>query len=174
MISYVEEVTGKTVICRDTDIWKQEEGEIHIYCEDGVLDMEGLLHELSHYIVATEQERQAPNLMLGDHHTKVYDVEMGEERRGFSIDHHRSMIREHQARFLEYVLFEDLYSKPELADEYSQVSNNPEVGWYEGLRTPQEESIRQTIRRRMAKTGVQWDELKDVVSTTDMGQICSS
>lgn len=168
LIEYTECVTGKLII-RKEGVWSQEDTEIRVHVEDGKLDMEGLLHELAHYAVATKKERKAPNLMLASHHTQLFDPDIGEVRDGHTIDYHRSRLREHQARFLEYRVFEELSQyTPEGIDQMTVPDNNPDVEWFHDLSDLQRQSIKETIQPRMECADVEFEELCEVVSETDM------
>lgn len=61
LIFLVRKVTGKDVVF-DWGSWGQTEREIEV--PEG--DLEGLLHELGHWVVASPTERKWPNLLLDE------------------------------------------------------------------------------------------------------------
>jgi len=98
LIEYTEEVTGKEVEWSDERWYQTEEC---IYVDAG--DLEGVFHELAHWMVALPEEREAPNLMLTDGLSDIWKD--GKVRCPTSTDIKRSVRRERQARMLQYHTF---------------------------------------------------------------------
>lgn len=60
LVDFVERVTRKEVV--EVGEWYQDEETIYV----DYADLEGLLHELGHWVAASDREREWPNLMLDE------------------------------------------------------------------------------------------------------------
>lgn len=93
LIALAEEITGKKVESRLDNFWAQEDHVI--YVPEG--DENGLLHEILHWLVASDAERTWPNLALDYDDVSVNEA-LPEADRLPEIDPVR---RERQTCFLE-------------------------------------------------------------------------
>lgn len=129
------------------------------------MDLEGLFHELAHWIVAMETERKAPNLMLTDLGMEMYHPGRGESIIPRVVDLDRSIRREKQAIFLQcWVFGQTARFSPSDVFRFAFVSHShtPE-GWYGELGKRVRAARKGVVRSRMQKVGVQLEELVQMV-----------
>lgn len=94
LIAIAERVTGKRVNLSEDYMWLQEEDAIFVPAGDE----EGLLHEILHWVVASDEERTWPNLALDDDDIEINEQLPPEDQLGYTPD---SEARERQACWLE-------------------------------------------------------------------------
>jgi hypothetical protein len=106
LVELAQKITGKTTRF-ERCTWYQSELEITI----PITDPQGLLHEICHWIVATEAERTWPNLFLDwdEYHVQLEDAGRSIPKQDHVILEARSHdehvnIRERQACYIEKLL----------------------------------------------------------------------
>lgn len=170
LVRYIEELTGKEVEKRN-GWWYQTKDKIIVSSKEGFagIDLEGLIHECCHWIVATDFERRAPNLMLcGEEVEKepdVYDPNLGKERMPERQDAIRSKKREHQAYFLAFYLFDrsdklDVYwieNERQIIEKYSYVD------WYREFSQQKRASWIGVVKRKADVVGCDLDEFQRAI-----------
>lgn len=97
LVRLAEDVTGKRVELGGSWFWAQDEDAI--YVPDG--DEEGLVHEVLHWVVASDSERTWPNLAL-DAYDEAINAQLPPEERLEVID---VDARERQCCYLERKVF---------------------------------------------------------------------
>lgn len=93
-------ITGKKVTLGGSYGWWQDEGKIFVPAEDE----EGLVHEILHWVVASDAERTWPNLALDEDAFEInQQLPVGERLRGFTRT--TPSRRERQVCILERIVF---------------------------------------------------------------------
>lgn len=163
LITFAKELTGKTVEWRD-GWWYQKKNTIIV--PKG--DFEGLLHEVCHYVVATDTEREAPNLQLTQGCSIWKDGEMVSP---CASDLKRSVKREKQACFLEMELLDEAGVVLKAVMNEESVHNlQYDTNWRDGLSARSKGGYRAFLTRKFKRLrdGLR-DELVEVISESVCG-----
>jgi hypothetical protein len=105
LVELTKRVTGRQVVWQE-GIWCQEGGEILVPRADAC----GLLHELAHWLVASDEERECSNLMLDEwQDSEVSDLP--EWAWSLEANLERVKDREEQAGYLERLVMQDLLGR---------------------------------------------------------------